>query len=220
MGRGVIDITGKRFGKLTVVSFDHMIRTRSYWRCKCDCGNDRVVALDHLKCGDTTDCGCERKHISHWQKHGMYKSRLYTIWSLMKERCLNPKRKEYPIYGGRNITVCPEWLKFENFMEWSVKNGYSDELTIDRINNNGNYCPENCRWISKKEQSNNRRTNRLITFNGQTKTITQWANDNGLPYYILKNRLDKSGWPFERAISEPLNLRYSNKKKIGDDKSG
>lgn len=213
MRKRIVDITGKRFGKLVVVAFDHMLRTRSYWKCKCDCGNCRIVSVDHLSRGEVTDCGCERKHTAHWKKHGMCNSRLYTIWSLMKARCFNPNRREYPAYGGRNITVCKEWLDFENFMKWSMSNGYSELLTLDRIDNNGNYCPENCRWVSRKDQSNNTRKNRMITHNGQTKPITQWANDNGLPYYILKNRIDRNGWSFERAITEPVDTRFSNKKK-------
>jgi hypothetical protein len=122
----------------------------------------------------------------------------------MKERCYNSKRKEYPNYGGRGISVCSEWFDFRNFMEWSLSNGYSDDLTIDRIDNDGNYCPENCRWVSMKQQGQNKRTNRYITHNGETKTITQWANDNGLQYHVLKKRIDGLGWSFERAISEPV----------------
>ena len=216
MGRNVIDLTGKRFGKLIAISFDHMKRTRSYWRCKCDCGNYRIVAIDHLKHGDITDCGCERRHIARWKKHGMSESRIYTIWSLMKRRCINPLSKEFPFYGGRDIAICKEWLDFANFLEWANNNGYSDELTIDRIDNDGDYCPENCRWVTRKEQSYNKRNNRFITFNGETKTITQWASDNGLTYNLVKNRIDKLGWPFEKAISEPINEQKSNKKRRHD----
>jgi len=203
MGRKFIDLTGKKFGKLTAISIDHKNGTRVYWNCICDCGGKRIVSNDHLRRGDTTDCGCERKHIPHRWKHNMSNTRIYTIWALMKARCSNPKRKEYHRYGGRNIKVCNEWLDSAKFIEWSINNGYSDELTLDRIDNNGDYCPENCRWVSRKVQSNNRKCNRNITHDGVTKSITQWANDNNMPYYVLKKRIDILGWSFERAISEP-----------------
>ena len=213
MGRKFIDLTGERFGKLVVNSFDCKKGTRTYWNCDCDCGGSRIVSNDHLRNGDIVDCGCYKRHISHWQKHGMYNSRLYNVWSLMKERCYNSNRKEYPNYGGRGIEVCPEWLDAKTFIEWALKNGYEDNLTIDRIDINGNYCPQNCRWVSRKAQQNNRRNNRLITYKGETKTITQWANEYSIPYYVVSKRYDKLGWTFERAISEPVNLKYSNKKR-------
>jgi len=212
MGRNRIDLTGQRFGKLVAISIERKSSssTRIYWNCVCDCGGKRVVSNDHLRNGDVTDCGCTRKHVAHWNKHGMYNSRLYRIWSLMKERCCNPNRKEYPNYGGRGICICEEWTEAKNFIKWSLNNGYSDELTIDRIDNDGNYCPENCRWVSRKEQMQNRRNNHYISFNGKTLTLTQLAKENGLTYSQLYKRL-KLGWTLEKAISEPVNYQYSNK---------
>jgi len=212
MGRNKIDLTGQRFGKLVAISIEKKSdsSTRTYWNCVCDCGGKRVVSNDHLRSGDVTDCGCARKHVSRWSKHNMYNSRLYGIWSLMKERCCNPKRKEYPNYGGRGICVCEEWKEAKNFIEWSLNNGYSDELTIDRIDNNGNYCPKNCRWISRKEQMQNRRNNHYISFEGKTLTLTQLAKENGLTYSQLYKRL-KLGWTLEKAISEPIHYQYSKK---------
>lgn len=212
MTKKIKDLTGKRFGKLIAVSIDHRKGCRTYWKCVCDCGNSRIVSTDHLRNGDTTDCGCYRKHISHYEKHGMSQTRLYTIWSLMKRRCLNSSTKEYKSYGGRGITLCDEWLESKSFIDWALDNGYSDNLTLDRIDNDGNYCPENCRWVSRKVQSENRRSNRFITYNGETKTITQWAEDNGLKYYIVKKRLDILGWSVEKALTEPIQMKYSNKK--------
>lgn len=210
MGRKSIDLKNKKFGKLTAISIDHKGNgSRVYWLCLCECGNKRIVSNDHLRCGDVTDCGCTRKHISHWNKHLMSNSRLYRIWDLMKGRCYNSNRREYPNYGGRGIVVCDEWLESKNFIEWALNNGYDDGLTLDRINNNGNYCPENCRWVDRKTQQNNRRNNRIITHNGISKTITEWANDNGLPYYVLKKRLDVLGWSFEEAISKPIKNKKS-----------
>lgn len=215
MGRKAIDLTGKRFGKLTAISIDHKSEesTRVYWKCVCECGGNRIVSNDHLRNGDITDCGCYRKHLSHWNKHGMSDSRLYRIWSLMKGRCFNEKRKEYKNYGGRGISVCSEWLDAKTFIEWALKNGYEDNLTLDRIDNDKGYQPNNCRWVSRSDQSNNKRNNRLFTHAGETKTMAQWANDNNLPYYILKKRIDKLGWSFEKAISEPINQKYSIKKR-------
>lgn len=211
MGRKFIDLTGEKFGMLKVISFEYRKGTRTYWKCECDCGGSRIVSNDHLKNGDTTDCGCYRIHVSHWEKHGMSNSRIYRIWSLMKERCYNSKRPEYKHYGGRGIKVCDDWLDSKKFIDWSLKNGYKDDLTIDRLDNNKGYCPENCRWITQKEQGYNRRNNRYITYNGETKTITQWAEENGLKYHVLKKRIDSLGWSFERAISEPIHQNKSHK---------
>lgn len=212
MGRKSIDLTGKRFGKLVAISIDHKSNsgTRVYWECACDCGGTRIVSNDHLRNGDISDCGCYRKHIAHWKKHGMYDTRLYRIWSLMKERCYNSKRKEYPNYGGRGICVCPEWHDSKSFIDWATKNGYSENLTLDRIDNDGDYCPGNCRWVNRKEQMNNRRNNHYIFYNGKKQTITQVAENNGLTYAQLHKRL-KLGWSIEKAISEPISLKHSHK---------
>lgn len=211
MGRKQIDLSGERFGMLVAVSIAKRSSssTRVYWNCICDCGGKRIVSNDHLRNGDTTDCGCTRKHISHWNKHGMYNTRLYRIWSLMKERCYNSKRKEYPNYGGRGICVCEEWKESKQFIEWALKNGYSDELTLDRVDNNGDYCPDNCRWVSQKEQMRNTRSNHYVSFRDRTIPLTQLAEENGLTYAQLYKRL-KLGWAIEKAISEPI---HKNPKK-------
>lgn len=205
MSKKCIDLTGKRFGKLTVVSFDHRKGTRAYWKCVCDCGGNRIVGIDHLKNGDIVDCGCvnRKKSPPIHSKHGMSYTRLYTIWALMKARCVNPNRKEYPRYGGRGIKVFDEWLEFQPFMEWAIESGYSDELTLDRKDNDGNYTPDNCRWVTRLVQAYNKSNNRYITHNGETKTICQWAEEYNIPYYVLKKRIDVLGWDFGKAISEP-----------------
>ncbi len=204
MGRNKIDLTGKKFGMLKAVSIDHKKGTRVYWNCVCECGGKRIVSNDHLQRLENTDCGCTRRHKANWKKHGMSNTRLYRIWSLMKERCYNSKRKEYKNYGGRGISVCKEWMDSKTFIEWALNNGYSDELTIERIDNNKNYCPDNCRWISKAEQMSNRRSCHYITYNGETKTITQWAKDNNLTYAQLRKRLFNLNWDFETAITTPI----------------
>jgi hypothetical protein len=141
-------------------------------------------------------------------KHGLYqdpltgkKSRLYHIWEDMKSRCNNVKNQRYKDYGGRGITVCDLWANdFKAFYDWAMANGYSDELTIDRENVNGIYEPGNCRWATQKEQSNNRTTNKMIEYNGETKTLMQWADDLGFEYHVLKNRLNRN-WTVEKAFS-------------------
>lgn len=134
--------------------------------------------------------------------HGKRYTKLYYIWSNMKDRCLNKNCKNYPSYGGRGIKICEEWYNFENFYKWSMNNGYEEGLSIDRIDNDGCYCPENCRWVTMMQQCYNRRSNHYIEYNGKTQTITQWANEYNLTEQILSSRLRK-GWDIHRALTEP-----------------
>ena len=155
---------GKKINRLTIVGFTKKEnRDEVFWECVCECGN-RVVAMPCLiKSGHTSSCGCymKEKNGNREYKHGGYGTRLYNIWCLMKQRCYNPKATHYERYGGRGITVCDEWLNdFQPFYDWAVNNGYSDDLTIDRINNDGNYQPDNCRWTTMQEQSMNRSTSK------------------------------------------------------------
>lgn len=199
----LIDLTGQKFGRLTVLSrTEHETRKGVFWLCRCDCGKETVVASGKLKSGTTRSCGCSRKGKTSAFRHGMSRTRLYSIWGKMKERCSNPKDPGYKNYGGRGIKVCGEWQDFLGFYDWSIKNGYSDDLSIDRINVNGNYEPSNCRWADRITQANNKRSSRFIECNGIKKTISEWSRETGLSSNCIADRL-KSGWSTEDAISKP-----------------
>lgn len=135
------------------------------------------------------------------------KRRIHTAWKNMIWRCYNEKHSSYKYYGGRGIKVCKEWQKFKPFYVWTIENGYSNDLTIDRIDNNGNYEPSNCRWMTSKDQANNRRTNHLITFNGETKTISEWADSLDITHQALVDRLKSKHWTFEESLTIKKNGR-------------
>lgn len=202
MGR-CIDLTGRRFGRLTVIKRAENTKSgKSQWFCKCDCGNTIIVKADNIKTGNTKSCGCYASELtaSRNYRHGHRYSRLYHIWNKMRQRCYNPKDPKYPRYGARGITVCPEWGEFQVFYEWAIANGYNDNLTIDRLENDGNYCPENCHWATVKEQANNKSNNRIITYCGKTQTLAQWAEELQISYLKLRSRLYNLSWPVEKAF--------------------
>ena len=196
------NLIGQRFGKLVVIEESKRRRHegRACWVCQCDCGNTTIVETKHLRNGETRSCGCLR--TAHWYKHGLSKTRIAGIWNNMKQRCENPNGNEYKYYGGRGITVCQEWHDLPAFVEWAMSHGYSDGLTIDRINTNGNYTPENCRWVTQAEQMKNTRRVKHITYNGETHNMTEWANIIGAEPTLVRNRL-ALGWSIEEALTTP-----------------
>lgn len=205
--RKVKDLAGAVFGRLTVVERcgSDAQQKSSMWLCQCQCGNIVIVSRNNLRSGHTRSCGCLKKEFAFTAGHGQSDTRLYRIWTLMKDRCENHNTPNFENYGGRGIKVCEEWRNsFEAFMRWSMKNGYSEGLSIDRIDVNGNYCPENCRWATWKEQQNNRRDNHFITYNGRTQTISQWSEETGINQATLLQRINKLNWSIERALEETV----------------
>lgn len=169
------DITGQRFGRLVVIErAENGDRRCAIWKCMCDCGNIHICAGIDLRSHKTRSCGCFRHEsvVEHFTKHDKRHSRLYQTWLSMKQRCTNPNHKNYSRYGGRGITVCDKWINdFQAFYDWAMANGYDEnapqgKCTIDRIDNNKGYSPDNCRWVDMKTQSNNRSTNRKVKING------------------------------------------------------
>lgn len=197
-----MDLTGRRFGRLLVIEFVGKDKNRNtLWLCKCDCGKETIVVRNSLNSGHTKSCGCYLRESTKKRstKHDLCYTRIYLIWKLMKRRCLYADCKEYKHYGGRGIKICDEWLDVASFYRWSISNGYREDLKLERIDNNGNYEPSNCRWATPKEQANNKRTNRVLTFNGKTQTIAQWADELHIKPSTLYNRI-WLGWDIERTL--------------------
>lgn len=200
------NLIGKKFGMLKVVEFSHKEKNsrgsyKYYWVCECKCGNVVTRRSDGLKLKDRiVSCGCYGKQKSKEyfttnnprKTHGQTKTRLYKIYAKMKERCYDPNYPQRHLYGGRGIKICPEWLKsFENFRDWALKNGYADDLSIDRIDPDKDYEPSNCRWADVYQQANNKRNNVRLTYMGETLTLPEWARKLNLPYSTLADRRRK-----------------------------
>lgn len=215
MGK-LVDLTGQRFGRLTVLErAENSPSQKVQWLCRCDCGNACVVRGNDITAGRTLSCGClhrERATALARRHDGRY-TRLYKCWMSMRWRCENPNSTRYPRYGGRGITVCPEWHDFTVFRSWALANGYGDNLTLDRIDNIKGYSPDNCRWADAKTQANNKENNVVLTYRGKSQTVAQWADELGLSYSLLISRVE-CGWSPKRTLTEPVDNRKS-KRKIG-----
>lgn len=197
------DITRKNFGRWTVISFSHNGKDKSpYWLCLCSCGTSKIIRGQSLKAGASKSCGCLRDEIIIKMKvsHGMRWSSIYQKWCSMIYRCTNPNSSAFKNYGGRGIAVCKSWLKFENF--YRDMGDCPKGLTLERIDNNIGYIKHNCKWATRKEQQNNRRCSTLISFNGKTLTLTQWAEELGIHRQTLYDRINRSLWPIEKALNK------------------
>lgn len=205
------NLEGQRFGRLLVKSFYGTRRLQCgkqihFYECLCDCGQSVNVNAANLRRGSTISCGCFRREFASKQstKHGMYTSITYSSWSAMLTRCRNPNHTFWKHYGGRHVTFCERWMIFSHFLE-DMGERPSLKYSLDRIDNNGNYCKENCRWATQKEQHRNTRSNRMITFQGKTACLTEWAEIIGVEKCTLHKRL-KAGWSIEKMLTQKVRL--------------
>lgn len=187
------DITGHTFGRLTpLYKLHNHYGQGAYWLCMCECGNLTEVRGTMLRNGNTKSCGC-LNHEPTTTKHNKCNTKLYRVYYGIKQRCYNKKYHQYQDYGGRGVKICDEWLNdFETFYNWAMNNNYREGLTIDRIDVNGDYEPDNCRWSDRKTQAQNRRNNIYLTYEGKTQTMKQWAEELGINYNTIKSRHYKS----------------------------
>jgi hypothetical protein len=210
----LVNLTGKTIDRLKVIKFSHNDENDNrMWECLCSCGNIRFYTTGSLNGGSVKSCGCksyEYKHGKIPRKHGMTNTRFYKIWKGAKYRCINPKNCLYKYYGGRGIKICDRWLKFDNFLN-DMYQSYEEHIricdenntTIDRIDTNGDYCLENCKWSTWKEQGNNRKTNAFIKFNNINMTVTQWSDKLHINKSTILGRLHKYGWSVEKTLTTP-----------------
>lgn len=210
----LIDLSGQYFGYWKVIERSASTKAGdSTWLCECKCGTKKIVLGKGLRTGKSRSCGCMKKEELRERRfvHGKHETRLYRIWHHMILRITNENEKSYKYYGGRGITVCKEWSEsFVEFEKWAIENGYAENLTIDRIDNNKGYSPDNCRWATRKEQSNNTRRNYYLTYQGETKTISEWAKKTGISKGTLRRRIVELGWSAEKALT--TKVRVQNKK--------
>lgn len=194
-----IDITNERYGNLVAVSATNL-RDKAggvVWLFKCSCGNIKYVSANPVRQGRVRSCGCLLK------SHGMTDSRLFNIWVDMRQRCNNPKHPQYHVWGGKGVSVCKEWdSNFRAFYEWAMLNGYNDDLSIDRINNDGNYEPSNCRWATPRDQARNLSTNHKITIGGVTKILCEWIEESPISTATYHRR-KRAGMSDEAALFTP-----------------
>lgn len=193
-------IAGEKFNKLTVLNKTNEKANKTYlWLCECECGNLTKVKKWNITSGNTRSCGCLKvesiKKVGQQNiSHGMRYTKIYKIWESMKRRCNNEKAERYASYGGRGITYCEEWEKFDGFYEWVKESGYKEGLSIDRIDVDGNYEPSNCRWVTLEQQSFNKTNSRKVHYKDKELTIAELAKKTGKSYHLLYQRIVKLGW--------------------------
>ncbi len=209
----LIDLTGKKFGKLTVLSREESYRKIPRWVCGCECGNTKVIRGAELRYRKTKTCGCRDlcKENNPFYKHGMTGSKFWVKWRSMKQRCLDKNSSGYHKYGARGVGVCDRWISFENFKEdmyqsyeKHVKEYGEKDTTLDRVNAKGNYEPGNCRWATNLIQGRNRTNNRYLTYNGKTMTMTEWGKEVNIDESVIERRLNLLKWSTEDALTRPL----------------
>lgn len=214
MKKGLIkDLTGMTFGRLTVITeAGRTPAKKTLWLCKCVCGGEKVIIGGSLVSGRTKSCGCldrekkeeRNKSNTFGVTHGGYKHPLYSVWKQMRQRCHSPSHKMFKHYGARGVVVCEEWLRdFEIFFKWAMSEGYAKGLTIDRINNDGGYCPQNCRWVSRKEQNINKRITKKID-GVPLVTLLEKYNVSPRDKGAIRSRIIDLGWDVEKAITTPI----------------
>lgn len=204
--RKVIDLTGRKYGRLTVIK--HIGKDKynnAIWECKCSCGNIINTRGSTLRNGKIKSCGCLHKEMTKQLAknnitHNMSNTRLYRTWQSMKSRCYYKQNNRYKYYGANGVKVCDKWLNdFQTFHDWAIKNGYNDNLTIDRMDVNGNYEPNNCRWVTNEEQQRNKRNNKTYTIDGETRCLSEWCEKLNLNYNTVQTRLHRN-WSIEKAL--------------------
>lgn len=200
------DITGEKFGMLTAVKPSYRDENgRWVWLFECECGGQverkLAIMMTARRKSKISHCGCSPAA----KTHGLTKNfqKLHWVWKAMRQRCSNPKCKDFPHYGGRGIVVCEQWSSFDAFHFWAVSSGYEEGLTIERKDVNGNYCPENCTWIGNEYQSRNRTDTVTFVYKGKPRDIRELSEISGIDYYTLRGRLTRYGWSLERAMTEP-----------------
>lgn len=199
---GKLNLIGRRFSRLKVMEEKRLNDGRRGWMCVCNCGNTKIVRTNHLLDGSTKSCGCYRKEVN--KKHGKRNSLTYSVWSNIKQRCYNPNASGYENYGGRGIKVCSRWKNsFENFY-YDMGKRPSKNHSIDRVNNNGDYSKENCRWATKKQQNRNSRHCKKITFNNQTLTLSEWAEKTGIKLPTLNYRFYVAKWNIKDVLTKKV----------------
>lgn len=200
-----LDLSGQRFGKLVAYKeAGHNKEGRTMWQCKCDCGGEKTATTHDLRCGNTRSCGCIQREISSW-KFGIPHKKLTHVYNGMKRRCYSKTEKNYEDYGGRGIKICDEWMGEngrEKFVVWALENGYREGLTIERINVDGDYSPDNCCWIEHALQAKNKRNTIHVEYNGITMCLKDAARASGMSWGTLYQRV-KNGWPNEHLFDAP-----------------
>lgn len=206
------DLTGQRFGRLYVAEFLGLRkrpdgRNYAWFRCVCDCGNECEKKGASLTSGKISSCGCLRREISRNKAtyHGKSHTKLYGVWQKMRVRCDKPTDPAYHNYGGRGIGYAPEWKDYKEFHKWAMETGYKEGvgLTLERIDVNKGYTPENCCWDTRKRQSNNKRNNLYFTIDGVTHTLAEWCEIYEVPYGRVEARVQKMGWDIKEALTIP-----------------